>query len=42
MVRGVISPEGVKYVADTPATYWLIHEIAFAKKHAPKLRNEIF
>ena len=40
MVRDVIFTEGVKYVADTVGAYWLIDEIAFAQKHAPKLRNE--
>jgi hypothetical protein len=41
-VRDVIYTEGVKYVADTVGAYWLIDEIAFAQKHAPKLRNEDF
>jgi hypothetical protein len=38
----LIYTEGVKYVADTVGAYWLIDEIAFARKHAPKLRNEDF
>ncbi len=42
MVRDVIYSEGVRYVADTVRAYWLIDEIAFAQKHAPKLRNEEF
>jgi hypothetical protein len=42
MVRDVIFTECVKYVADTVGAYWLIDEIAFAQKHAPKLRNEDF
>jgi hypothetical protein len=42
MVHNVIYAEGVKYVADTVGAYWLIDEIAFAQKHASKLRNEDF
>jgi hypothetical protein len=38
----VIHTEGVRYVADTVGAYWLIEEIAFTQKHAPKLRNEDF
>jgi hypothetical protein len=32
----------VKYVADNVDAYWLIDEIAFAQKYAPRLRNEDF
>ena len=38
----MIFTAGVRYVADTVGAYWLIDEIAFAQKHAPKLRNEDF
>ena len=40
MFRNVIYTEGAKYVADMVGAYWLVDEIAFAQKHAPKLRNE--
>ena len=42
MVRDVICTEGIKYVADEVGAHWLIDEIAFAQKHAPKLRREDF
>ena len=42
MIRGVIYTEGVRHVADTAGACWLIDEIAFAQKHAPRLRNEDF
>jgi hypothetical protein len=42
MIRDVIYTEGVKYVADNLGAYWLIDEIAFAQKYAPRLRNEDF
>ena len=41
MVHNVIYAEGVKYVADTVGAYWLIDEIAFAQKHASKLRKKL-
>jgi hypothetical protein len=42
MIRDIVFTEGVRYVADTVGAHWLIDEIGFAQKHAPKLRNEDF
>lgn len=42
MVRDVLYTDGVKYVAETASAYWLIDEIAFAKRFDKLLAAEEF
>ena len=42
LVKDIVFTEGVKYVADAAGAYWLLDEIALAKKFQPSLMAEEF